>query len=194
MTSSPTLEANASISQQDPTQCKRNITVHMMPYPSPVVSELLAVLNLTPSLSLPRLLLLPKSYCPHLSSNNLKALNALYLKFGKLISTQSHYFFLVVLLQIRRRLHWSALLSFLHAYNLWWKRVLLKPRSRLEKMVNRNSIWLLIAALRGVVFARPQPVPISAPQTVPAKSACSPLELVIGMPIDHGIFDIHSTN
>jgi len=140
-------------------------------------------LNLASGLSLP----LPVSFrwpnkLPFLTTYDLRALNFLYLRIGRFIQQNSRRYSILVVPQIRRRLHLALFLGLLRAYFLWWKQVLFDPKSWLEKMVKRGSIssaWFMLAAIKGKAFARPQPVA----QAPAAPGSCSPLELIIGMSI-----------
>lgn len=135
--------------------------------------KVLKNLNLSSGLSLP--------IASFLTVNELRALNLLYKRIGKLIQQNSRHYSVLVVPQIRRRLRLALFLGLLRASILWWKQVLFDPKSWFEKMVKRGSItsaWFMLAAIRGKAFARPQPV-----AQEPAAPACSPLEMVIGMSI-----------
>ena len=143
----------------------KRISLNIVPYSAPLPLDMHSFRCLSLQLPLP---------LPLISSRELRRF---YGCAFRLINKHYRQFSLIAILQIRKRLRWAVFFAFLRAYVAFWKRVLLSPKTRFEKMVNHNSILLLFAALRGRVFARPQPVT----QNAPAVAACSPLELVIGM-------------
>lgn len=137
-------------------------------------------LNLASGPSLP----LPISFrwpgrLPFLTTYELRALNFLYIRIGRFVQQNSRRYSVLIVPQIRRRLHLALFLGLLRACLLWWQQVLFDPKSLFEKMVKRGSIsgaWFMLAAIKGKAFARPQPVA----QAPAAPGSCSPLELVIG--------------
>jgi hypothetical protein len=116
------------------------------------------------------------------SAQHLKYLNILYRRFGRLVSNLSRRYVVLVLPLVRQKLHWAFFLALAKAYFTWWKRVILEPKGIVEKMVKKQGIVLLLAALKGrFVTARPQPAPQSPASSL---AGCSPLELVIGTLLD----------
>lgn len=135
--------------------------------------EFLKHLNLASGLSLP--------IAPFVTAHDLRVLNLLYRRIGKFIQQNSRRYSVLILPRIRRRLRLALFLGLLRAYVFWWKQVLFDPKSWFEKLVKRGSIsgaWFILAAVQGKASARPQRVA----QTT-AAPACSPHEIVIGMPM-----------
>jgi hypothetical protein len=114
-------------------------------------------------------------------SLTLRSLAAIYIRLGRQLSHLSRRYFILAFPQIRKRVHWALILAFAEANVTWWKRVLIGPKGRIQRMVGRQGLWLLLALVKGR-FANARPGARTA-ATVPPSSpgaSCSPLELVIG--------------
>ena len=77
-----------------------------------------------------------------------KTLRALYIRSSYLISRRSRKFLLTAIPAVQRQLRWAMLLALLRTYILFMRRIILDPRSGLEKTLNKHGGWLLLVALR----------------------------------------------
>jgi hypothetical protein len=149
----------------------KNSSIMVFPYLNFSSKDLLAISNF-----LSRIALSPSLTA---SSQHIKSLKLLYVYISRFIVNISRRQVVLQLPLVRRKLRWAIFLTVARASVTWWRRVLLEPKGIFEKMVKKQGIVLLFAALKGqFALGRPQP----APQTPsPAAGSCSPLELVIGM-------------
>jgi hypothetical protein len=112
-------------------------------------------------------------------SQDLRSVNIPYRRLRRLISNFSRRYVVIHLPNVQRQLSWAFFLAFIRASLAWWKRLILEPKGYLQKMVKKQGIVLLLAAMKAqFALGRPQPAPQAPP---PAAGGCSPLELVIGI-------------